>query len=331
MPESPLPENPAERDTMTEQPHDEHTPHEAVHTFLTPEPIALDIRNAAGVVTVQLTDTATTSVRVSTASSHPLGFLDDMVKSLAGGRFQGLGRGRGFGLGAGLFGDQMPSGAGDAAGAVRVEHLTGEHAAVLIDSNSGREGWRVAFTIEVTAPSGSDVRVKSQSSAVTVTGVAGSADVRTASGDVQLDRTQRKAFIQTASGDVAITAAGGQIDIRTASGTVEVGPVGGDALIHSTSGDIRLGAVAGNISVRSVSGDVQVADAVAGQAEVDAVSGDVRIGVHAGSVASVNLTTFSGSTDTEFEVTGQAPDGDAPVLDIRVSTTSGDIRLHRAA
>ena len=39
----------------------------------------------------------------------------------------------------------------------------------------------------------------------------------------------------------------------------------------------------------------------------------------------------SGSTDTEFELTGEWPDGDAPILEITVKPTSGDIRLHRAA
>ena len=80
-----------------------------------------------------------------------------------------------------------------------------------------------------------------------------------------------------------------------------------------------------------MSGDVRLADAMSGRTEVSAVTGDVEIGVHSGSRASVNLSTLTGNTVTEFEVSSQAPDGDTPSLDITVKTTSGDIRLRRAA
>ena len=214
---------------------------------------------------------------------------------------------------------------------VRIEHRETDSPVVIVDTDPARDGWRSAFTITITAPTGSNIRLQSQSSDVTVSGPAQLVDVRTASGDIRLDEARGKTLAQTASGDVHIAAAGADVDVRTASGDVEIGPVGGDALIHTTSGDIRVGSVGGNTSARSVSGDVRVADAVAGQTEVNAVSGDVEIGVHAGTVASVNLSTVSGNTNTDFEVTGEAPEGDAPVLAITVTTTSGDIHLHRAA
>ncbi len=82
---------------------------------------------------------------------------------------------------------------------------------------------------------------------------------------------------------------------------------------------------------RSVSGDVRIADAVRGRVEATSVSGDVEIGVHPGSGATVSLSTLTGDTNTDFEVTDSPTDPVAgPVLDIRVKTTSGDIRLRRA-
>ncbi len=313
-----------------------------MHTFLTPDPITLEIRNAAGDIQIELTDTQTTTVSVTPVTSHPLGFLDDVLKAFGGRGHQFANRiGSQFGE-RGPFGDQRtatdrthpgPDGSTltDVADLVRVEHRDGDSPTVIVDTDPARDGWRSGFTVTVTAPAGSNIRVQSQSSNVTLTGAAQLVDVRTASGDVRLHETLGKTLVQTASGNVSVALAGAQVDVRTASGDVQVGPVGGDALIHTTSGDIRLGAVAGNISARSVSGDVRVADAVAGQAEVNAVSGDVEIGVHAGSLASIDLSTVSGNTDTDFEVTGEAPEGDAPVLQIIVKTTSGDIRLHRAA
>lgn len=300
-----------------------------MHTFLTPDPVTVDVRNAAGEVRVVLTDTTTTTVDIAPVAGHPLGFLDDVFASFGGGRGRGRGlsRMRQFGLG-----DDEPSTADDLAATARVEHRTAASGGTVeVDTDPARSGWRSSYTVTVTAPAGSSVRVKSQSSDVSTTGVAALADVRTASGTVLLDEVLGLALVQTASGDVQIAAVGGNVDVRTASGAVRIGPVGGDAVAHTTSGSIDLAAVAGNISARSVSGNVGLADAAAGQAEVNAVSGDVRIGVHQGSLAAVDLTTVSGTTATEFQVRPEAPDGSSPALRITVKTTSGNIRLHRAA
>ena len=160
-------------------------------------------------------------------------------------------------------------------------------------------------------------------------------------GDVRVDEVVGRSVVQTASGDVTITATA-DCDLRTASGDIEVHSVTADAVVHSTSGDIRLDYTAGNINARSVSGDIRVMDATSGRAEVVTVSGDVEIGIHAGSLTAVDLSTISGDTDTDFEVSDEAPasdsspdgasagDDDGPILNLRVKTTSGDIRLRRA-
>lgn len=309
-------------------------------SFLTPDPITLEIRNAAGEIQIQLIDTQLTTIDVQASSSNPLGFLDDVFKAFGGGR--GIGRGRASGYRSGPLGEPsvgvLAASGGDTGQTltdltdlVRIDQREGDRPAVIIDTDPARDGWRTSFTVVVTAPLHSGIRVQAQSSNVLVTGATGLVDVRTASGDTELDETGAKTLVQTASGDVRISAAGGSVDVRTASGDVGIGPVSGDVLVHTTSGDINLGAVTGNINARSVSGDVNVADATAGLAEVSAVSGDVEIGVHAGSLAAINLSTVSGSTDTDFEISGAAPEGDSPVLEIIVKTTSGNIRLRRAA
>lgn len=313
-----------------------------MQTFLTPDPITLEVRNAAGDIQVILRDTQITTVDVTAGTGHPLGFLDDVFKAFSGpGRgFDAFGRGRGGRGGRSGSSEQAPADRGttamvdppqDLTDLVRIALSEGDGPTMIVDTDPARDGWRSSFDVTITAPTGSNIRVQAQSSNLTVVGTAGLVDVRTASGDINLDRTGAKTRVQSASGDIDITRASGHADVRTASGQVRTGPIGGDALVHTTSGDVRLGAVSGNISARSVSGDVHIADAISGQAEINAVSGDVEIGVHAGSVASVNLTTVSGRTDTDFEVQAEVSAGDAPVLAITVKTTSGDIRLRRAA
>ena len=84
-----------------------------------------------------------------------------------------------------------------------------------------------------------------------------------------------------------------------------------------------------------MSGDIRVLDATSGSAELVTVSGDVEVGIHAGTLTAVDLSTVSGNTDSDFEVSADAPVAedetvDEAVFDLRVKTTSGNIRLRRA-
>jgi len=357
-----------------------------MHTFLTPEPITIEIRNASGEIRVDLADVATTTVDVVAATSHPLGFLDDVIRAakaqFAGDRQAYAGGRSRFDPSSAGFDDDALS--GDPAERVRVEHrpattpsgVDGSGPAapgtLIVDTDPARDGWKSSFTVHVTAPTASGIRIQSQSADITVTGRSERMEARTASGDVRVDEVSGRSVVQTASGDVSITATA-ECDVRTASGDIEVHAVSSDAIVHSTSGSIRLAAPAGNINARSVSGAVTVLDATSGNAQLVTVSGDVEVGIHAGTLTAVDLSTISGSTTTDFEVTDDVPpsnvaaatatggvhsdgvpadgvhsdgvpaDGvhaegvhaegavDEPTLDLRVKTTSGNIRLRRSA
>jgi len=308
-----------------------------MHTFLTPDPITIEVRNSSGEVRLDLADVTTTTVEVTASASHPFGFLDDVFRAVAGGR-QSNGARRGFDVRSAEDQDdyhRYEADQDDIDPAERVlvdlRETTGEGrgGTLIVDTDRARQGWRSSFAVHITAPTGSGVRVQTQSADVILTGVADRLETRTASGDVSIDRVLGRSVVQTASGDVTISETG-DCDVRTASGDIDLRRTTADALLHSTSGDIRVNNPTGNTSARTVSGDIRLVDAVAGQAEAIAVSGDVEIGIHAGSLASVELNTISGNTDTDFAVSDQAPEDDAPVLDIRVKTTSGNIRLRRA-
>ncbi len=336
-----------------------------MQTFLTPEPITIEIRNSAGSVLVDLADVTTSTVDVVAGPSHPLGFLDDVIRA-AKAQFAGA-RSGGYDNGFGGSGEaDRPL--DDPTERVRVDlrqHGTGgESATLIVDTDPAREGWKSAFTVHVTAPAGSGVRVQTQSANTVANGIAGRVEVRTASGDVRIDQVLGRSVVQTASGDVAI-ADTAECDVRTASGDIEVRRSRAEAQLHSTSGEIRIDLGGDDLSARSVSGDIRVLDAISGRTELITVSGDVEVGVHAGTLAAIDLNTVSGSTHNDFEVSPEppartagadaasvvhadvdadvntdvdAPDqpiggaigADEPVLDLRVKTTSGDIRLSRA-
>ncbi len=313
-----------------------------MHTFLTPAPIVVEIRNAAGDVRVDLADTATTTVEITASTAHPFGFLDDVLRSVgARGR-----RGRGPGP------DDIPGGPAsfdeesidDPTERVRVDLVDapdGAPATLIVDTDQARNGWRTAFSIRITAPLGSGVRAQTQSADVVLTGAADRLEIRTASGDVSVDQVSGHAVVQTASGDVSIGSAA-RSDVRTASGEISIRESFDDAVLHTTSGDIRVDRPRADVMARSVSGDVRLLDLEAGRVESITVSGDVEIAIHPGSLAAIDLSTVSGNTQSELEVSDDLPavgsdSGTDPesqtetaTLDIRVKTTSGDIRLRRA-
>lgn len=318
-----------------------------MHTFLTPDPITVEIRNASGEIRVDLADVASTTVDVVASTSHPLGFLDDLIrtarsqfsnKTFAGGR-------PGFDTPADAGGD-LPE---DPVERVRVDlrQPVDEHGAatLIVDTDPARNGWKSSFTVHVTAPQHSGIRIQSQSAEVEVTGPAERLEVRTASGDVRVDDVYGPSVVQTASGDIAVRSTA-TCDLRSASGDIAVRHVSGEAVAHSTSGDVEVTVAGADVKGRTVSGELRVLDLTTGHAELVSVSGDVEIGIHPGTLAAVDLSTVSGRTDTDLPVTDTASGADteadteagkdadteaaSPLLDLRVRTTSGDIRVRRA-
>jgi hypothetical protein len=300
--------------------------------FTTPDPITIEVRNAAGSVTVDLVDTVTTTVDIQVTGSNPFGFLDDLARAFR--RPTPPPPGGPLGTEA----SEAGPGRGDTEAIlerVRVDLVQRDGGDTLIvDTDPAARAWRSGFAIHISAPTGSGVRVATQSADVAVVGTAARLDVRTASGQVVAGQVSGSALAQTASGDVRIRSIGGDLSVRTASGEIEVDEVRGGAVVHSTSGDVRVHAASDDIQVRTVSGDVRIGDAARGTAEVVAVSGDVEIGVHPGTTAAINLSTVSGDTRSDLEIsdepTSTPSEAEAGKLDIRVRTTSGDIRLRRA-
>ncbi len=323
-----------------------------MHTFTTSDPITIEVRNAAGKVIVDLTGTGQSSVEVVARGGHPFGFIDEIVRSFSG-RSAGA---DGPGWAAGWRGASEPDPQAGPADLVRVEMTRRDDTDTLIvDADPASRIGRTSFDICITAPPNSSVRVHSQSAEVTVRGQADRLDIRSASGDVVADGTCGPTRLQTASGSIRVHSAGGDLSAKSASGGVEVGVVTGTADIQSTSGTILVREPAADVNARTVSGDVRIFDATRGRTDVTSVSGDVEIGVHPGSLAAVNLTTISGQTLSDLLVSDgiddlagtDAPEvpedadasgmpaadkdeADGPTLDIRVRTTSGDIRLRRA-
>jgi hypothetical protein len=203
--------------------------------------------------------------------------------------------------------------------------------------------------IRVTAPDGSHLDAETASAGVEVTGKLGELATRTASGDVTASGRVQSLNAKSASGDVRTEHVGGEAKVRTTSGSVALGSVEGPAAVATVSGDASIGTVAGplevtvvsgdlevgeagaGVNVRTVSGDVRIDAVISGEVTLGSVSGDLSVGVRRGRRVWLDLTSRSGSTDSDLDAPDDEPSGGAAAADVtlRANSVSGDIRIHR--
>jgi len=299
-----------------------------MHTFLTPDPITCEIRNSAGEVIIELADTSTTTVDLAVSDGHPLSFIGN--NTVVNDVLRAVDRWRG----------NAPDGTGENPdGAVETDQLElvnvqFSDGRLIVDTDPARNGLFSAFTVRISLPNGSSVRAKTHSADIGVSGRADRLELRTASGDITVNRADGAVVVQTSSGDVEIASVGADLDLRAVSGSVEIGSVTGKIHAQTTSGDLVVLDPESDVKVRSVSGDVDLRAVRAGVTEITTVSGDVLIGVASGVAAEVDLQTIAGQARSDFEVQDSDTDrgllpGATPLV-IRANSTTGDINLRSA-
>ena len=221
----------------------------------------------------------------------------------------------------------------------RVEsHQRGERSDVVVEVRSRGFMFSLGRTPEirlrVVCPPEADVNVRTKSADMTARGSYRSVEVKTASGDIEIDEVSGDLRVKTASGDVSVQEVGGQTEIQSTSGDVALQRAGADVVAKLVSGDLWIRDAAASIHANTVSGDQRFEAVLGGTIEATAISGDVYVGVRRGSRVYVDANTVSGSTSSEFDLGDapqeEAPDADAPMVEVRAKTVSGDIVLARA-
>jgi hypothetical protein len=213
-----------------------------------------------------------------------------------------------------------------------VPHGGGHEVIVEVKRKSGLligRGSRVE--VRIRCPHGSDLSLRASSADLSATGALGAVEVKTASGDITLDRAARLR-VDTASGDVRARDVDGATELRTASGNVSLRRSGGPLTASLVSGDLEVDEAAAGLEVTTVSGDVQVRAAGGGGLRVQSVSGDVELAVKPGQSLYVDASSVSGEMTSELGLEDAPPvDPSASVHELRVRTISGDLRIARAA
>jgi DUF4097 and DUF4098 domain-containing protein YvlB len=169
-----------------------------------------------------------------------------------------------------------------------------------------------SYHVHILAPEGADAELELASADVRGTGRFGEVRVRNASGDVQLDSVGGRLDVSTASGDIAVQAATGGGAVRTFSGDVVVREAGARLGVITASGDLVIDAIA------------------AGALDLKSASGDMRIGIAPGSRFHVDARSLSGDTTSDLEILGVETTTEGPLVELRATSMSGDIRITRA-
>jgi hypothetical protein len=167
--------------------------------------------------------------------------------------------------------------------------------------------------ITVRAPHGTSVEATTAAADVRGVGRFGELDVKSAAGDLSFDDVERDA------------------NINNVSGEIRVRRIGGTATVKSVSGDVALGELGGSVTVNSVSGDVALEALAPGKATVKTVSGDVKAGVPRGLALWIDANSVSGKSTSDLDVGDAPPTEGTPLVELRVKSVSGDIRVVRAS
>jgi DUF4097 and DUF4098 domain-containing protein YvlB len=207
----------------------------------------------------------------------------------------------------------------------------GHEVSVIIEKRSGLfSAFREEVRVRVTSPPGADVEVSTASADVDARGDFGAAQINTASGDVEFEHVGGEAQVNSASGDVKLERVEGSLTVNTASGDLEIGRLQGEGKVRAASGDISIFEADTSLKVQTASGDVEVESVREGDVVLQTASGDIEIGIKQGSKLWIDAKSMSGETSSELEI-GDAPaDGEGPMVEVRATAMSGDIRVKRA-
>jgi DUF4097 and DUF4098 domain-containing protein YvlB len=279
-----------------------------MHEFDTPAPVRLRIEIHAGDVTIEATDTTTTTVLLE--PGHGEG-ADELVE-------QTIVEQRGDDIiveaprRSSTFFRRTPS----MDVVVRVPH----DSTIDVRVNSGDLQTTGRFAA---------AKVKSGSGDVQLDLVSGRIDVATGSGDIQLRQGGGATKLATGSGDVLVREVADVTTIGTGSGDVQVREAHDRIDISSGSGDVTVEEAHSDVSIKSASGDQQIGRAQSGRLRLETASGDVQVGIAEGVPAWLDVHTLTGSVSSGLGASEPPTDGETSVA-VSANTVTGDISLFRA-
>lgn len=153
--------------------------------------------------------------------------------------------------------------------------------------------------------------------------VAASLTVSAQSGDVSVEGTRGGVSVETVEGNISVKDGGGFVSLHSVEGEITLEGAHGRIDLNTVEGNIRVTGSVGSIHAESVDGEITLEDIESADVEASSVDGALsyrglireggsyRFTSHAGDVslsvpdldATVSVSTFSGSFESDFPVT----------------------------
>jgi hypothetical protein len=189
-------------------------------------------------------------------------------------------------------------------------NVTQENSTVRIETEYPKgehKKLNVSVSFKLMIPSQAAINATTVSGNVTCESIGGYLRANTASGNVVVSGARAGAACSSTSGDVEAVNITGDVDLHTVSGTVKADSVKGSVEADTVSGSVLLTNITGAETVEgsTTSGRVVYEGDIAsnGYYSLKSHSGRVEFTVPSSAAFDVNAKTFSGSIDTEFEIT----------------------------
>ena len=200
--------------------------------------------------------------------------------------------------------------------------------------------------VTIGLPAGSRVYGEASVAAFHCAGRLGECRVKTAAGDIQLERTGAL-DLNTGAGAISVDRVAGSAEVSTGSGRVRLREIDGTAVIKNSNGDTWVGEIAGDLRVNSANGsisvdradadvnastangDVRVGGVRRGSASLKTSFGEIEVGIQAGAAARLDVHTAFGRIHNRMDASdGPGPSDDT--VEVRARTSYGDIMIHRS-
>jgi DUF4097 and DUF4098 domain-containing protein YvlB len=198
------------------------------------------------------------------------------------------------------------------------DHPPIEQTGNIVRIGQQHQNWHgISISYEIEAPGNAFLNASSGSGNVSDDGVGENAALHSGSGNIHATGLGRGFSVDTGSGNIYAEQAGeGDVKASTGSGSIELRNLHGGLTAHTGSGDIKVGGTPASLwHLQTGSGSVEVWPGNTG--------------------FTLDASTGSGSIRSDHPITGQIGNhhhvsgtvgGGGP--DLRISTGSGDIRVH---
>ncbi|HSN70909.1 MAG TPA: DUF4097 family beta strand repeat-containing protein [Steroidobacteraceae bacterium] len=130
-----------------------------------------------------------------------------------------------------------------------------------------------------------------------------SLSTNTVSADQEIENVRGLQRLQAVSGDVTTEAWSEEVEIRTVSGDVELQGHGQSALatVTTVSGDARLDDVAGEVAINTVTGDFTIDAGVLTRGRMRTTNGDLDLTTTLAADGRLDIETINGDLSIDFE------------------------------